>query len=292
MKSMTGFGRGAVAEDNFAVTVELKTVNNRFLDVSLRLSGELQQLESTLKRIISNRLSRGRVDVNVQYDRIGDLTYELNRPMIGAYLSAMKEMQEEFGLAGEPDLNIIARLPNVVQPKKDDLSEEFVVGLETAMNLTIDDLEKMRENEGLMLRNELEFRLSEIEQRLPAIEKESASIADEYRQRLTKRITEMLAKSESQIELDQGRLAQEIAYLADRSDISEEITRLRGHIEHFRQITSEEKEVGKRLDFLTQELNREANTISSKTNQPIVKENALAIKSEIEKIREQVQNVE
>jgi len=289
---MTGFGRGAVAEDNFAVTVELKTVNNRFLDVSLRLSGELQQLESTLKRIISNRLSRGRVDVNVQYDRIGDLTYELNRPMIGAYLSAMKEMQEEFGLAGEPDLNIIARLPNVVQPKKDDLSEEFVVGLETAMNLAIDDLEKMRENEGLMLRNELEFRLSEIEQRLPAIEKESASIADEYRQRLTKRITEMLAKSESQIELDQGRLAQEIAYLADRSDISEEVVRLRSHLEQFRATIDTPGEVGKRLDFLLQELNREANTVLSKSTEISIKDAGLAIKAEVEKLREQVQNVE
>jgi len=292
MKSMTGYGRGAVAEETFAITVEMKTVNNRFLDVSLRLTSELQQLETTLKRIVANRLSRGRVDINVQYDRIGDLTYELNRPIIGAYLSAMKEMQDEFGLAGEPDLNVIARLPNVVQPKKDELSDVFVVGLESAMNLAIDDLEKMRENEGLMLRNELEFRLSEIEKRLPDIERESSTVADEYRQRLTKRISEMLAKSESQIELDQGRLAQEIAYLADRSDISEEITRLRGHIEHFRQIMSEEKEVGKRLDFLTQELNREANTISSKTNQSLVKENALAIKSEIEKIREQVQNVE
>ena len=114
---MTGYGRGAVAEDTFAITVEMKTVNNRFLDVSLRLSSELQQLETTLKRIVANRLSRGRVDVSVQYDRIGDLTYELNRPIIGAYISAMKEMQEEFGLAGEPDLNVIARLPNVVQPK-------------------------------------------------------------------------------------------------------------------------------------------------------------------------------
>ena len=289
---MTGFGRGAVVEDNFAVTVELKTVNNRFLEVSLRLSGELQPLESTLKRIISNRLSRGRVDVSVQYDRIGDASYELNRPLISSYLAAMKQMRSEFGLAGEPDLNVIARLPNVVQPKKDELSDEFVVGIETATNLAIDDLEKMRENEGLMLRNELEFRLSEIDKRLPAIENEAATVADEYRQRLSKRITEMLAKSESQIELDQSRLAQEVAYLADRSDISEEITRLHGHIDHFRSIMSDENEVGKRLDFLTQELNRETNTISSKTNQPAVKENALAIKSEIEKIREQVQNVE
>jgi len=135
-------------------------------------------------------------------------------------------------------------------------------------------------------------RLAGIEQHLPTIETEAASIGEEYRQRLTRRIADMLSKSESQIELDQGRLAQEIAFLSDRADISEEIARLRTHIEHFRTIMDEEKEVGKRLDFLTQELNREANTITSKTNNMIVKEHALAIKSEIEKIREQVQNVE
>lgn len=289
---MTGFGRGVVQETDFAVTVELKTVNNRFLDISLRLSGEMQPLESTVKRQIGNRLSRGRVDVNLAYERTTEINYELNRPMITGYLAAIKQMQDEFSLAGEPDLNVIARLPNVLLPKKDDLSDEFIVGVERALSMALDDLEKMRENEGEMLRNELNFRLSEIENRLPAIETESASVAEEYRVRLTKKIADFLAKSDSQIELDQGRLAQEVAYLADRSDISEEIQRLKSHIEHFRQIMTEEKEVGKRLDFLTQELNREANTIASKTTNLIVKENALAIKSEIEKIREQVQNVE
>ena len=124
------------------------------------------------------------------------------------------------------------------------------------------------------------------------IEAESENVSEEYRQRLTKRITELLSKSDSQIELDQARLAQEVAYLSDRSDISEEVQRLKSHLEQFRQIMSEDKEVGKRLDFLTQELNREANTISSKTQNMTVKESALSIKSEIEKIREQVQNVE
>jgi len=289
---MTGFGRGVVQEVDFAVTVELKTVNNRFLDIALRLSGEMQQLESTVKRQIGNRLARGRVDVNLTYERTTEINYELNRPMINGYLAAMKQMAEEFSLSGEPDLNVIARLPNVLLPKKDDLSEEFIVGVERALATALDDLEKMRENEGEMLRNELNFRLSEIENRLPQIESESAKVAEEYRVRLTKKIADFLAKSDSQIELDQGRLAQEVAYLADRSDISEEIQRLKSHIEHFRQIMGEEKEVGKRLDFLTQELNREANTIASKTTNLIVKENALAIKSEIEKIREQVQNVE
>ena len=289
---MTGFGRGAVTEQTFAVTVELKTVNNRFLDVALKLSGEMQPLEATIKRTISQRLSRGRVDVNLQYDRTNEINYELNRPLITGFLAAMKDMQDEFSLSGEPDLNVVARLPNVLLPKKDDIGEEFVAGVEKALTAALDDLEKMRENEGRMLKDELAGRLNEIERRLPAIETESATIGEEYQQRLTKRIGEMLAKSDTQIEIDQARLAQEIAYIAERADISEEIARLTTHIEHFRTIMDEEKEVGKRLDFLTQELNREANTITSKTNNMIVKENALQIKSEIEKIREQVQNVE
>ena len=289
---MTGFGRGAVTADTFAISVELKTVNNRFLDLALRLSHELQPLEPLIKRLISGRLSRGRVDVGLQYDRTNEVNYELNRPLIAGYLAAIKNMQEEFALAGEPDLNVIARLPNVLTPKKEDLDEEFAAGVEKALAAALDDLEKMRETEGRLLKNELETRLNEIENRLPAIIAESGSVGEEYSQRLSKRITEMLAKTDSQIEIDQSRLAQEIAYIADRADISEEIARLQSHLEHFRTIMNEEKEVGKRLDFLTQELNREANTITSKTNNMTVKENALAIKSEIEKIREQVQNVE
>jgi uncharacterized protein (TIGR00255 family) len=292
MKSMTGFGRGAVVEKGFVVTVELKTVNNRFLDVSLRLSNELQQLESTIKRIIGNRLSRGRVDVSLQYDRAEEINYDLNRPLLEGYLSAIRTMQEEFSLAGEPDLNVVARLPNVLMPRKEELSDAFVVAIETAVNLALDDLENMRQNEGKMLSAELELRLTEIGKHVAPIASEAANVTEEYRQKLSRRISEMLAKSDSQIELDQSRLAQEIAYLADRSDISEEIARLRSHIDHFHQIMTDEKEVGKRLDFLTQELNREANTIASKTGNLVVKEHALAIKSEIEKIREQVQNVE
>ncbi len=292
MKSMTGFGRGSVSENNFNVTAELKTVNNRFLDVNLRISGELQSLETVIKRLISNRLSRGRVDVNFNFERSDEIVYELNRPMIKGYLSAMKQMQDEFSLGGEPDLNVIARLPNVLNTKKEELSPEFIVGVEKAVNLALDDLEKMRESEGTMLEKELEFRLSEIEKSLPSIEGESSNVAEEYRLRLTKKLSEMMQKSESQIEIDQSRIAQEAAFLADRADISEEITRLKNHIEHFRAIVKEPNDVGKRLDFLTQELNREANTIASKTNNVIVKENALLIKSEIEKIREQIQNVE
>ncbi len=289
---MTGFGRGGAVHETFSVTVELKTVNNRFLDVSLRLPSELQQLETSIKRLISGRLSRGRVDVNFQYDRTAEVAYDLNRPLINGYISALRQLQNDFDLSGEPDINVIARLPNVMTPKREEFSAEFVAAVDEAVTIALDDLEKMREAEGRMLGGELESRLAEIESRLVPIAAEAASVPEEYRQKLSKRVADILAKSGAEIELDQGRLAQEVSYIAERADISEEIARLRTHIEHFRSIMSDEKEVGKRLDFLTQELNREANTITSKTNNLTIKENALQIKSEIEKIREQVQNVE
>ena len=292
MKSMTGFGRGAAADENYAVAVEIKTVNNRFLDLNLRLSNELQSLEANLKRTIQSRLSRGRVDVFINYERTDEIVYELNRPLITGYIAALKQMQTEFNLAGEPDLNHIARLPNALQPKAEDLSESFTDAIEAAVKIALDELEKMRAVEGESLKNDLENLLAEIENYLPKIESESATVADEYQQRLKKRIENFLSKSDSQIEIDQARLAQEVAYLADKSDIAEEITRLKSHIEQYRGILGETGEVGKRLDFLTQELNREANTIASKTNNMIVKESALHIKSAIEKIREQIQNVE
>lgn len=292
MNSMTGFGRGTASGENFEVSVEIKTVNNRFLDVMLKLGNELQTLEAPLKRLISLRLSRGRVDVSIQYDRTQEISYELNRTVITGYLQALKEMKSEFEITGEPDINVIARLPNVLSIKKEELSDDFMISVETAAALALDDLETMRGSEGEMLRKELAERLANIETSTNSIELEAENISEEFRQRLTKRVGELLAKTESQIEIDQPRLAQEVAYLADRADISEEVARLRTHIEHFRSIMVEEKEVGKRLDFLTQELNREANTITSKTNNIIVKEHALQVKSEIEKIREQVQNVE
>lgn len=289
---MTGYGRGNVSSETFSANVEIKTVNNRFLDINLRMPYELQPLEAELKKIITHRLSRGRVDVNLQTERTEEIVYELNRPLISGYLSALKQMQDEFSITGEPDINVIARLPNVLQNQKNDLSEDFAKGVKDALVLALHELENMREIEGEILKTELKNLLDGIEHLLPTIESESENVAEEYRQRLTKRVAEMLSKSDSQIELDQARLAQEIAFLSDRSDISEEIQRLKSHIEQFRQIMNDEKEVGKRLDFLTQELNREANTIASKTQNLVVKESALSIKSAIEKIREQVQNVE
>ncbi len=292
MRSMTGFGRASSSNDGFSIVVEIKTVNNRFLDINLRLPAELQALEGRLKKQIGARIARGRVEVNLQYDRGENVEFELNRPLIAGFVDAMKEIQTEFGLAGEPDLNVIARLPNVVTPKKTEPGPEFLAAIEEVFDAALDDLQTMRDKEGEGLAGELASLLAAIDLRLPLIEGEAAKVSEDFRLRLTKRVTEMLAKTGAQLELDQGRLAQEVAYLGERADISEEIARLRTHLDHFREIMVQDRDVGKRLDFLTQELNREANTISSKTTNMTVKENALAIKSEIEKIREQIQNVE
>ena len=289
---MTGFGRGASSGENYAASVELKTVNNRFLDVHLRLASELQSLEAVLKRQISSRLSRGRVDVTLSLERTSEIAYELNRPLIAGYLQALSQLRQEFSLSGEPDLNVIARLPGVLQTAKDELDAETQNGIEAALELALTELEQMREIEGEALKIEMFSRLAEIERQISIIEPNAASITENYRARLQKKITDLLAKSDSQIELDQARLAQEVAYLAERSDVSEELARLKSHISQFREICESEGEIGKRLDFLTQELNREGNTILSKATDIVIKEAALVVKAEIEKIREQVQNVE
>lgn len=289
---MTGFGRGETSGENFTVSAELKTVNNRFLDVNLRLSSELQPLESELKTLISKRLSRGRVDVYLNYDKTSDVAYELNKPLIAGYITALKEMKEEFSLDGKPDMNYIARLPNALQTKKDDLSEDFANGVRQAISDALDNLEQMREVEGKSMKEDLVSILKNIEIQLPIIEKQAETVSDEYYGRLKKKIEKLIVKSESQIEIDQARLAQEVAYIADKSDIAEEIARLKSHIEQFYSIIDESDVVGKKLDFLTQEFNREANTIASKTQNLTIKESALIMKAEIEKIREQVQNVE
>lgn len=289
---MTGYGRGSVAGENFSVAVDLKTVNNRFLDVHLRIGSELSSLESSIKRRISQRLSRGRVDVNLTFERTGEVAYELNRPLIAGYISALRSMQQEFEIAGEPDINVLARLPGAMQPVRDGLDEKMIAGVEQAIDDALSDLEQMRGREGEELAAEMRSRLDEIERHVPVIENAANGLVEAYRARLQKRIAELVARDGQGIELDQGRVAQEVAYLADRSDISEEIARLRSHLTQFRETVETSGETGKRLDFLLQELNREANTVLSKSTDMAIKEAGLAIKAEVEKLREQVQNVE
>jgi uncharacterized protein (TIGR00255 family) len=292
MKSMTGFGRGAAAGENFSVGVDLKTVNNRFLDIHLRLGTELSAYEAQVKRRISTRLSRGRVDASITLERTGEVAYELNRPLIAGYISALRSMQQEFEIAGEPDINVLARLPGAMQPVRDGIDEKMVAGVEQAIDEALEELEQMRQREGEALAAEMHSRLNEISQQVPIIEAAAGGLAENYRARLQKKISELLSRDTQGVEVDPGRLAQEVAYLADRSDISEEIARLKSHLGQFSEALDGEGETGKRLDFLLQELNREANTVLSKSTDLLIKDAALLIKGAVEKLREQVQNVE
>ena len=289
---MTGFGRGAFSSEAFGVTVEIKTVNNRYLDIHLRLGQELSAIEMIVRKRVGARLSRGRVDLNINFDRTGAATYEVNRPLIAGYVQALREIKEELGLAGEIDVNSLARVPGALTAARDGFDEGNMAGVENALDQALDSLEQMRASEGAALAAEMRVRITKIEAEVPIIEAAAAGLADAYRQRLQKRVTELIARGSQAIELDSGRLAQEVAYLADRSDISEELARLRSHLEQFRSSIDADGEVGKRLDFLLQELNREANTVLSKSTEIAIKDSALAIKAEVEKLREQVQNVE
>ena len=289
---MTGFGRGNAAGDNFSVAVEIKTVNNRFLDVHLRMGQELSALEVMIKRRIAARLSRGRVDVNIMFDRSGESTYELDRTVIARYLTALRTIQKEFDLTGEPDITSLVRLPGAMQPMREELDDNMIAGVTLALENALEDLALMRASEAQALLVEMRMRIAKIEAEVPLIEAAAANLVDAYRARLQKRIGELLARSGQPVELDPGRLAQEVAYLADKSDISEEIVRLRSHLDQFREALDLPTEIGKRLDFLLQELNREANTVLSKSTDINIKDAGLVIKAEIEKLREQVQNVE
>ena len=289
---MTGYGKAMVAGDDFSVSVDLKTVNNRFLDIHLRVGSELASLEPSIKKRITSRLSRGRVDVTVSMERVTQIGYEINRPLIAGYVNALKQLQQEFNIAGELDINVIARIPGALQPARNGIDERIPAALERALDQALDELEKMREQEGEALRKELRERVLKIEALVPIIEASAAGLADAYRLRLQKRIGELLNRGGQLVEIDPVRLAQEVAYLADRSDVSEEMVRLRSHLTQFQEALDAPGDAGKMLDFLLQELNREANTTLSKSTDLAIKKAGLAIKAEVEKLREQVQNVE
>ena len=293
MKSMTGFGRANVTAEELTVAVEIKTVNNRFLDIHLRLGQELTPLEMNVRKLVSSRLSRGRVDLSINLERTGGTSYDINRNLIAGYIAALREIQSEFNLKGDVDINTLTRLPGALGAARSSIDESTTAQILRAVGDALDDLERMRANEGTALADEMRTRLAKIAAEVPVIENAAAGIIEAYRQRVQKRVNELLARGESQtVELDAGRLAQEVAYLADRSDITEELARLRSHLEQFSITIAADGEVGKRLDFLLQELNREANTVLSKSTEIAIKDAGLAIKAEIEKLREQVQNVE
>lgn len=290
IKSMTGFGQGSAQGDAFRVKVDVRTVNNRFLDIHTRLPQELASLEMSIKKQVQTALNRGRVDVTISVEQMKQATFEINRPLVSGYLSALSEMKREFGLEGEPSLELIAKLPGALQVSQDSsgLDEALVAGVAAAVTQALTTLTEMRIVEGQELATELSSRLDHIEAELPAIESEAGRLPGIYKEKLIRRLQDAVAGGQ----VDETRLAQEAVMLADRSDISEEIARLKSHILQMRDVLRGEEEVGKRLDFILQEMNREANTILSKSGDLAISDAAIAIKTEVEKLREQGQNVE
>lgn len=289
LKSMTGYGQGTASGENYSVTVDIRSVNNRNLDIHWRAPQDLAPLEIQLKKQVQAAVTRGRVDVIIGFSQTVDTVYELNRPLIRGYLAALQTMRDEFGLAGEPDLASLARLPNVMQsPSNNGLSDAATQGVEAALTQALTALVAMRAVEGHELQKELLARVDRIEKQLRVIEAGSGGLVDAYRERLRKRMTELLDKAT----IDETRLAQEVAYLAEKSDITEEIARLNSHLGQLRELLQGDHEVGKKLDFLLQETNREANTILSKSAALAICDAAIEIKTEVEKLREQANNIE
>jgi uncharacterized protein (TIGR00255 family) len=291
IKSMTGFGRCTADGSGVKVSVDIRTVNNRYLDAHIRLPPEYASLELSIKKQIQAAFKRGRVDMTVSIERGGITGFGVNRDLVRGYIGALSTLKDEFGLTGEPSLELIARVPGVIQStgSVEGGDSEVIETVAAAVSGALADLVAMRAVEGTELSNEMSARLDIVEALLPTIEKRAQELPAQYRERLERRIADLTRGKP----IDDTRLAQEAAYLAERSDIAEEIARLKSHTTQFRQsLLGETGEAGKRLDFLLQEMNREANTILSKSGDLHISEAAITIKTEVEKLREQVQNVE
>ncbi len=291
MLSMTGYGKGEYAEEGLELTCEIKTVNNRYLDVSIKAPRIFAAYEDVIRNTIRKKLTRGHADVFISFKdkRERPTALSLDLALASSYISAAKTLKESFPeLPDDFTLSSVLRYPEVL--KQEDcaaLDEEMTSALDIALNTALDKLNEMRAVEGEKLKADMLARVQTIEGLVGEISARAPKIALEYKQKLTARVKEYLENTP----IDESRLLTEVAVYTDKSNIDEELTRLRSHIEQFRSI-SEEGIVGRKLDFLVQEFNREANTTCSKSNDVTITRAGLALKNEIEKIREQVQNLE
>ena len=291
MLSMTGYGKGEYIEGGLELTCEIKTVNNRYLDVSIKSPRIFAAYEDVIRTTVRKKLTRGHADLYVSFkdkrERESNLTVDLN--VASSYVSAAKALQEAFpNLPNDVTLSSVLRYPEVL--KQDDavaLDEELTHALDVALNNALDNLNAMRLVEGEKLKADMLARVETIETLVGEISQRAPLIAKEYKEKLTARVQEYLVDTK----IEESRILTEVAVFTDKSNIDEELTRLRSHIEQFRSI-AEEGIVGRKLDFLVQEFNREANTTCSKSNDVTITRAGLALKNEIEKIREQVQNLE
>ncbi|MHB8927012.1 MAG: YicC/YloC family endoribonuclease [Bacillota bacterium] len=291
IRSMTGYGRGQLSNGQRKAMVEVRSVNHRFSEVVIRMPKELSPLEERIRNLVQARVSRGRVDVLVSRDdfRGKRRKVEVDRDLAASYFEGLKELQQTLGLRAQARLELIARLPDVftLAEVPEDL-EELWHGLAGAVERALDEMLAMREREGGRLGDDLLERLKVIEASTAAIEARAPQVVEEYRRRLTDRVKEILPG----VAVDEGRLTTEIVLFAERSNVTEELVRLRSHLAQMREGLGQSEAVGRRLDFLLQEMNREINTIGSKAADGEIAKVVIDVKSELEKIREQVQNIE
>lgn len=286
--------RSASVQQNgrLAFALSLKSVNHRFLDLHFRLPSGCDSLEMQLRRILKEKIARGHVEVALNLERANNEAFALNRSLVSAYIAAFRAASAEFSLAAEPDLNAILRIPGVLESGQQLENGALDSAVMARVGEALDRLNHMREQEGRSIERELRERMAHLGEAVKTVQVHRRTVLHSYVEKLQARLQELLGSN-----ADRERAMQEAALLVDRSDIQEEIVRLENHVQHFLDLLDQDGEVGKKLDFLLQEMNREANTLLSKTSGLAgealkITEAGLVMKAEIEKSREQVQNLE
>lgn len=287
--SMTGFGSGRVECNQHQITTEISAVNHRFLGVSVKLPQQLSGLEQPIRQELKSRLSRGKVVVSVWVERVTPASrISVDRDVVAAYLDEVRSMAAELGLADDLSISSLITLPGVFSTELDLVLEELAPAVEESVQAALEDLNSMRAREGQELAEEIAGQTKKLEELIEKVEVRAPAIVEEYRNRLRDRIAELC----EDITVSEERIAVEVAFAAERSDVSEELARLKSHLKQFQEMLESSGPVGRKLDFLCQEMHREINTIGSKTRDGLATAYVIDAKTELEKVREQVQNIE
>ena len=291
IKSMTGFGRCEVQKDSRKFTVELKSVNHRYLDVNIRMPKKLNFFETAIRTLLKSYANRGKVDIFITYEDLSQtqVSVKYNAALAAEYMKYLKQMEDEFGLENDVRVSTLSRYPEVfTMEEQSEDEEELWNGLKEALEGAFTQFVETRKTEGENLKKDIISKLDLLSEQIGFIEERSPQIVAEYRAKLEDKMKELLADTQ----IEESRIASEVILFADKICTDEEVVRLKSHISHMRNTLEEKDEIGRKLDFIAQEMNREANTILSKANDIEVSDRAISLKTEIEKIREQIQNIE
>ena len=291
MKSMTGYGKFTVAENDRIITIEIKTVNNRFLEINHRLPKALSFCEDIVRNSLKSALSRGNVDVYFDYKNNSEKSREVtvDYALANELIKNSAQLSEKYGITNNFNVTELMRYPDVLSVTESGDNEEIVRDLvKQCMDGAIENLNAMREKEGATIKQDLKSLIDSIEEYLEQVKLRAPLVVAEYREKISTRITEILQG----VEIDETKLLNEVAFFADKADVNEEMQRLTSHIKQFNDILESDEAQGRKLDFLSQEINREINTTGSKSNDKILTSYVLAMKNQLEKIKEQIRNVE